>query len=305
MTKIDSRLLTAVLTIDDKKININDLHMTCNIVRVAAIKDNKCDLKIYNLNKDTRNYILSNASELYSKPNSPKKIPPSIEVYAGYLSTGLYKIFEGEITKASVGQRPDISLDIEAKTAQTARTLFVAKTYSQKINMKSILDDIAKTYNLILIFEATDRDIANYSFTGSLSQQIANLAIITNASIYIDNRNLIAQDKNIALENAVKVVNKKTGMLEVPFLNEYGVVVKTLFDGGLKLGGTLRLTSEENPTTDGDWVVKKLTYQLSNFDNDFYMQIESGIPAKKEKKAKKKKEASEIDIRANNVLRYL
>ena len=120
-----------------------------------------------------------------------------------------------------------------------------------------------------LIFEATDKNIGNYSYSGGKLKEIGKLNEAANVSAYIDDTNLIVRNRNTALQGYEFSISQENGMIGTPSINERGVTVKTLFNNDIIIGSLLNVTSLLNPNATGTWLVNKITYDLQNRESIF------------------------------------
>src|SRR5690606_14360833 len=129
---------------------------------------------------------------------------------------------------------------------------------------------LAQAENAILNFQATDKNIPNYSFGGSSSDQIKLLNSLGGINVFYDNGILYVKDSGKPLINAIKIVNSRTGMIGIPEFTEQGLKVKFLYDNQTLLGGTMRVQSEQYKAINGDYIIYKLGFELSTRETPFY-----------------------------------
>ena len=119
-------------------------------------------------------------------------------------------------------------------------------------------------------FEATDKNIANYSYSGSAAKQIDKISAFGGIDIFEDCGTLIVKDAGRPLKNISHTLSKDTGMIGIPELTEYGVRVKMLLTPSIKLGGQLDLVSEINPSLNGKYTIYQLGFDIASRDTPFY-----------------------------------
>lgn len=231
---------------------------------------NTCSVSIANLSRDVRNFILTETSP-FNKNRTPKKLI----VEAGRVSTGTARLFVGNITRSSPSQPPDIRLDLEAQTGAFKKGDLVARSGMAKEKLSEIAQRVAADLEAKLTFEASDKLIANYSFSGASLRQVNALAMAGNVDAYLDNETLVVKDRGKPLANRVKVINASTGMIGIPEATERGVKVRILFDLETDLGGQIDLTSELNPALNGSYTIYKIDFDLATRDTAWYLDIEA------------------------------
>lgn len=233
--------------------------------KYANPEQNDCTVTITNLKRQTRDFLVSEASPFNSNP-TPKRL--ILEV--GRVSTGLTRIFVGDITSAEPSLPPDIELTLVAKTANASKGKLTAKSAPAQSKLSAIAKSIADDMGLSLDFQAQDKNIGNYSHSGPELKQIDLLQQAGGVSAYVDDKNLVVKDAGRALKGRVRILNKTSGMVGLPKPTEKGLKVTFLIDADTVLGGMLRLESQMNPAADGDYVIEQLGFDVATHDAPFY-----------------------------------
>lgn len=275
MTVVDQRILRVGIEVSGQ-INWYEgsggfgLAITAKGNKGATDTQNTADVNIINLSKDVRNYILTETSP-FNKNRTPKKLI----IEAGRVSTGTARLFVGNITKSSPTQPPDIGLNMTAQTGAFKKGDVVARSGKARENLSEISGRVAKDLEANLTFEATDKQIANYSFSGATLRQVNALAEAGNVDAYLDDETLVVKDRDKPLKNRVKIIDNTTGMIGIPEATERGVSIKILYDLQTDLGGRVDLTSELNPALDGSYTIYKLDFDLASRETPWYWEIEA------------------------------
>jgi hypothetical protein len=268
--KIDLRVLRIGIEVSGEMRTFEGLAMTARGSKFGSETQNTCDIEILNLSKDVRNYILTETS-----PFNANKTPKRVIVEAGRVSTGTARLFVGEIISSSPTQPPDIGLSIRAQTGAFKKGELVARSMPAKEKLSSIAQKVADDIGATLEFEAADKFISNYSFSGAALRQVGALASAGNVDAFQDDEVLVVKDAGKPRKNRVKVVNASTGMIGVPEATERGVKVTVLYDLETDLGGRLDLTSELNPALDGSYTIYKVGFDLASRAEPWYYTIEA------------------------------
>lgn len=270
MDRIDQRVLRIGVEVDGEILWYEGLRITAKGDRAVTDTQNKCDVEISNLSRDVRNYLLTETSP-FNKNRTPKRL----FVEAGRVSTGVAQVFVGDIVSSSPTQPPDIGLRLKAQTGAFKKGELVARSGEAKEKLSAIAQRVADDLEAGLIFEADDKFIANFSFSGAALRQVGALAQAGAIDAYQDNGTLVVKNRGAPRRDVIKVVNLSTGMIGIPEATERGVRVKILYDLETDLGGLLRLTSELNPALDGDYTVYKMAFDLASRDLPFYWTLEA------------------------------
>jgi len=270
MAELDPRVLRIGIEVDGKIKQYEGLQITATGTKYANPNQNECEVKITNITKATHDYLLSETS-----PFNLNRTPKKLIVYAGRVSTGEAIVFEGDITNAVGSQPPDITVSIKAKTGNFQKGNIVGKNASPNSKLSSIAAGVAADLGLRLNFQATDKSIANYSHSGAALKQVDKLGTAGLVNAYINNGELVVKDMHVPLKNRARVLNIDTGMIGIPEFTEQGIKVKMLFDNQTDLGYGLEIKSIMNPAANGDYVVYKMSFELTNRDIPFYLVAEA------------------------------
>lgn len=266
----DKRLLRVGVEIGKEMRWYTDLQMSVSATKFANAIQNEATVKITNMRKDARDYILTETS-----PFNKNRVRKRIVVDSGRESTGYFRIFTGDIIAVSPGQPSDITLTFSCKSNQWDKGNIVSKSLANQAPLSRIAQQVADTLGVTLVFEAKEKNISNYSFTGAALRQVDKLVQVGKVNAYVDDDTLVVKDLDKSLENVSHVLSAESGLIGIPQLNEQGVQATMLLTPEIKLGGELELKSVLNPTANGKFSIFKLTYELANRDDPFYVIVEA------------------------------
>lgn len=243
--------------------------ITASGTKYANPIQNECEVKINNLDKATRDYILTETSPFNKNPVAKK-----LFVEAGRVSTGLSTVYEGDIVSAVGTQPPDIQICIKAKTGNFQKGNVISRSKSQT-KLSTIAQGVAGDLGLRLDFQAQDKQISNYSHSGAALKQVDRLGTTGAVDAYINNGVLVVKDLNIPLKARTRVLNLDTGMVGIPQFTEQGIKVQMLFDNQTDLGYGLDIQSVMLPAANGVYSVYKVGFELTSRDIPFYLIAEA------------------------------
>lgn len=275
MTDIDQRILRVGVEVDGEirwyeGSGGSGLAITAKGTKASTDTQNTADVNIINLSKDVRNFILTETSP-FNKNRTPKKLI----IEAGRVSTGVARLFVGNITKSSPTQPPDIGLNMTAQTGAFKKGDVVARNGKAKEKLSDIAKKVSEDLEANLVFEAQDKLIANYSFSGATLRQVNALAETGGVEAYLDDETLVVKERGKPLRNRVKIIDNSTGMIGIPEATERGVSVRILYDLQTEMGSRIDLTSELNPALDGSYTIYKIDFDLASRDVPWYLDIEA------------------------------
>ena len=238
--------------------------------KYANANQNDAEIKIANLDKATRDYLITETSP-FNK--SPKKKRVFVDVGRG--SYGTFRLFEGDITNAVPSQPPDVTLSFKALTGNSTKGVILSKAFGPSASLRSIAASVASTLGLALDFRAPDKQVANFSFSGAALRLVDRLGDTGGVSAFIDDDRLVVKPRVGPLPGSVRVLDEASGLVGIPEATEKGVKVKFLLDNTTTLGGSLILRSKVYPTLSGTYEIFKLSFDVSSDDTPFYYIAEA------------------------------
>lgn len=268
--EIDPRIVKIGIEIDGQIKYYEDLAITATGTKFANENENECEINITNLDKSTRDYLLTETSP-FNKNKSPKRII----IDAGRKSYGTNRIYIGDITSAKVSQPPDITISLKATTANDQKGNVVAKNQPGVANLSTIAQQVANELGLSLQFECRDKQLANYSFSGGCLKQVNKLGQAGGVSAFVDDNKLVMKDYGVPLSGRVKILDMDTGMIGIPEITEKGIKVTYLIDNDTTLGGALQIKSKINPAINGTYNIYKLGFNITSREVPFYYIAEA------------------------------
>ena len=266
---IDTRIVTLEIEVAGGLKRIEGASCVFTVSKTGNGVMNEADIKVANLAKHDRDYLISATSPL--KRLRERK---SVTLYAGYVSTGVARLFRGDITAASLTQPPDIWLQLKAKTGYFARGQVVSRQAPEQTALSALAAQVASDMDLRLDFQAGDKQVENYSFTGGNAFQVDKLGKAGLVNAYIDDDALVVTDDAVPLAGKMRRLSEESGMIGIPEITEQGIKVKMLFDTQTTIGTLLDVQSRLNPSADGRYVIHRLQYNGASRDTPFYIEAE-------------------------------
>src|SRR5690606_35160408 len=196
---LDPRIIKVSFDIGGKlKTYSSPFFITVNGTKYANALQNQASVIISNLNKETQDFILTETTPFNLNTN-----PKSITVEAGRQSYGTSVVYSGNIILSSVTQPPDVGVVLTCLTGNFLKTNVIATYQGCLSTLRQITNSLAQAENAILNFQATDKNIPNYSFGGSSSDQIKLLNSLGGINVFYDNGILYVKDSGKPLINAI------------------------------------------------------------------------------------------------------
>lgn len=282
--ELDPRIVRVSLEVDGKFQVYEGLDIRARGQKSANPLQNTCEVDISNLTAATRNQLLTETS-----PYNPDRKPRRMIVEAGRKSYGTTRLFYGEITSSSPSQPPDIGLNLKSQTGQHAKSKAVARSGTALQSHKALAQQIAGDLGVSLDYQAEDRQIANYSFTGSALRQVDALASAGGVDAFVDDETLIIKPRGTYRRGLVRVVDLDSGMVGIPEVTEKGIKVRMMLDNTTVIGGALSIKSKLNPAANGLYVIYGLDFEIASRDTPFYFVASCSRDGKEPKAPGEKK----------------
>lgn len=270
MAELDLRVVKISIEINGKTQVFSDLQMTAVGTKYANPLQNMAEISIDNLDKTTQDYLLTETS-IFNLNRTPKKIT----VEAGRQSWGTTKIYTGNIVSSRVTQPPDTRIILRCLTGNFYKGILIQQMQAGRASLLNIAKNAATSLNLSLDFQAQNKLINNYSFTGGAFAQVDAIGKLGSINAYVDNDTLVIKQANLPLSGTAKVISADTGMIGIPDITEQGLRVKYLIDNQTRLGGLLSVKSVIYPAVNGNYIIYKLSFDIASRDTPFYYIAEA------------------------------
>lgn len=274
---LDPRRLRVTISLEGAPIQEyeRDIAMSVRGTKYAAHIANVCEIRIANIDKPIRDKLLTEGTP-YAWLDPLKN---SVLIEAGRESIGLHQVYIGDITTVTVTQAPDIWLVIRSITGKQQKNETDTLSQNATTKFSVIANQVAKKLGVPLMFSAPDKDVANFSFSGSVDQMIAALGEVSyGVDAYFDDDRLVVKPRFDADTSEILEVNIRTGLVGIPEFVGYGVRCTILLTSEIHLGQRIRLSSQVYPAVDGDYVIFRLGFDLATRDSSFYYIVEAYNP---------------------------
>ncbi len=270
MNRFDPRIVRVNLEVDGAIKTYEGIAINASGSKYANSLQNECQIQLFNLDKQTQDYILTQTS-----PFTLNRTPKTVTLEAGRESYGTTKVYVGNVVSSYLSQPPDIAITLRCLTGNFQNGNILSRGQPSQISLFQVSRQLAQDLNTTLTFQATNRNLSNFLYSGSLSGVVEKLAFTGGVSVFIDNNSLVVKDINKPISNTLSIISQETGMIGIPEITELGVRVRFLVNNTAKLGGALQVISVKNPAANGIYVIYKLLFEISNRDTPFYYIAEA------------------------------
>ena len=263
--QIDPRLVRVTIMINGVSKVYENVFISAVGVKYANPLQDEAEVTIYNLDRTTQDYILTETSP-YNTDRSPK----TVIVEAGRQSYGTTVIYTGNIIYSSVTQPPDVGVVLYCLTSNVLKANIISRFQPGIVTVSEIAAAVAQDAGVFLSFQGTDKNVSNYSYAGSTLQQLEVLAAMGAYNVFIDGDTLYVKNQGDPLNGTLRNLSASTGMIGIPQFTERGVRVKFFVDNKTVIGGGVNLVSEIYPSVNGVYVIYQLAFQITNRLTPFY-----------------------------------
>lgn len=239
---------------------LDNLRMSARITKSGMLHGD-LDIRVYGLRLSVMNQLNRVGVQL-------NVIPPNlVEVYAGDDTNGYASVFQGTFQHAFMDARgaPDVAFLVHAKTGAYESGMSVApSSYSGPVDVATILKNLAA--KMSLTFEnhlTTPVILRNPYLPGSPRNQALAAAYAAGVVVLFDDDKLVVYPQNGARGTTALDVNPQSGMKGYPTFDQLGIVVDTLFNRGITMGGIINVTSSVTPAN-GPWVLYRIDHYLES-----------------------------------------
>lgn len=241
------------------------LRINASGTKYASAMQNECTVTIDGLSRDVRDYILAETS-----PYMMRRRPQRIILEAGRVSTGVHRLFSGDVISSAISEPPDVRLTLTAKTGAWAAGRVVSDSGPPLEQLSSVARRAAELCEVGLSFEATEKNIACFTYSGGAIGMIDALQQAGGVRAFIDDEVLYVTDQDRPVRGRHRILTMDTGMVGIPKPTLRGVDVKYIIDGESSVGGALTIESVMNPSVNGTYTIYQLSFEVSSHDDPFF-----------------------------------
>jgi hypothetical protein len=268
---LDPRIVKLNIEVNGKtKTYSSPMNIRATGTKYGNALQNDCTVTIMNLDRATQDFILTETS-----PYTLNRTPKTVILEAGRESYGTAVIYRGNVIKSIVSQPPDIGVTLTCLTGNFLKGNIITRNQSGSATLEAICRGVSQDTSTILNFQATNKNVGNYSFGGGALNQVELLNSMGGVNAFIDDDTLIVKDALIPLTGITRVLSAETGMIGIPEFTEQGIKVKMLIDNQTKLGAGLQINSVQYPAANGQYVIYKLGFDIASRDVPFYYIAEA------------------------------
>ncbi len=236
---------------------IEGLRVECQIEKNGHPAKNKAKLKIYGMLQEDMNTLTT----------PPKKVlavrKNLVQVRAGD-GTGMSLVFEGEMTGAwaKYHSPPNLYFQVEALAGFfPAIHPATPKSYQGSASVTAILATLALEMQYIFENNGVNTQLSNPYLAGTAFNQAATVANAANLEFGIDDGVMFVAPRGTPRKGTAPLVSAATGLIGYPEFGKKGIKIRTLWNPGIVLGGSIVVESAVT-VANGTWKVNALKTHL-------------------------------------------
>ncbi len=262
------RVIKIGIEVNGEVVEYTNSIITVTGTKFASSSKDEATITIENVRREIMDYLITNTSPFVKDPKRS-----SIYVLAGRDNWGVTEFYTGDIVGAFAVGVPDRTLTLKCLTGGFKRGNIISRSADGIQKLSVIAQGIADDNELTLRMNVSDKNISGYSFIGASINQVDKLAEIADCQVFVDGKELILKKYTQGRTDDVRVLNPDdiVGHIEP---NEYGIKLTMLYDQVTNIGSRVQVNSGISAIFNGEWIVYKMAYNLTNHDKPFYLTVE-------------------------------
>lgn len=198
--------------------------------------------------------------------NSAVMYKNSVLIAVGDDGSALTTIYNGTIWQswADFNQLPDSALNIAAVGGLAASLKPVnATSFPGSADVGTIMQQLATLADVGFVNNGVSVQLSNPYFPGTALAQIRECAQAANINYTIDNGVLQIWPKGGVRSGSIPIVSPQTGMVGYPAFSSNGLMLTTVFNPSVVIGGVIQVQSSLMAAT-GKWIVTQVSHSLES-----------------------------------------
>jgi len=190
MSALDPRIVNVTIQVSGgTKTYSAPLMITATGTKYANALQNEAEIILTNLDRETQDYILTETS-----PYNRNRTLKTVTLEAGRQSYGTAVVYRGNVVTSRITQPPDIGIVLKCLTGNFIKGNILARNQAGQVSLKQLSSQIAQDTGTLLNFQATDKNIGNYNFSGASPNQINILNSFGGINAFIDDDTLVVKN---------------------------------------------------------------------------------------------------------------
>ena len=245
--------------------------------KFAGVQSDTCTVKISNLTRAQKNWLLTIASPL-TTAQQPGRKPVLVTLSVGRENDfPPFLLFQGYCWASHVTMPPDIGIVLTSTTNNYQASALQPQNFGALTTVAIIAAQIAAQYHKTLNIKPGDgvKQVANFQYTGGLQAALNKLARVSGMRVQCSHDVLSLYNIGETVNGAQSFsLNTSTGMVGIPEVTESGVKAMCLIRPEPKIGGPIKIQSSVNPSINNQpFFISTLNYHVTNRDDPFWYEL--------------------------------
>ncbi|MFZ2387380.1 MAG: hypothetical protein WAW69_06200 [Polaromonas sp.] len=241
-------------------VTLTGLRVSAQMVDYNGDAQGTLQLRIFGLTLETANQLTAIGPVMEERRNN------RITVTAGEDGGAMATVYQGTIDSAfgDFNGAPDVVFNVVALAAAFEAVKAVpARDYGGGVDAAVIMADLAKTMGMVFENNGVSVILTDRTYNGTALEQVKECARDARINYTIEMGKLAIWPKRGYRAGEPVKVSPETGMVGYPSFSSQGIVLTTLFNPDVRLGGRVSVTSELTPAC-GLWNVYKIAHVLES-----------------------------------------
>lgn len=235
------------------------LRASARMVKAGGPSMGSADIRVYGMSMSLMNQLSTLGLRVVQVPRD------IVTVKAGDEGSVLSTVYVGNVQNAyaDFGGAPDVPFIISGQVALASAAISATPTsFKGTANAADIMSGLAARAGLQFSNDGVKVQLSNQYLAGTLREQM--LKVVENANIEwnaCENGIVAIWPKNGARGGLIPLISPDTGMIGYPTYTAEGIMLRTIFNPSVGLGGKIKVQSSLEPAS-RTWAVFGLSHEL-------------------------------------------
>lgn len=245
-------------------VKLSGLRVSAEVTKAGGPSQGSLEMRIWGMTLSKMQDLSTLGFEFFN--GNPLYNNNSVILEAGDDENGMGAVFYGTIHAAWVDFQgmPDCPFHITANIRLWNDLKPASSTsYRGLVDVATILSGMCEIAGYHFINDGVTTKFENVYYPGTIGDQIRRVCQHANINFAIEPPNLTIWPKGSARGGKIPLISEDTGMILSPVFTRSGLVVTTLFNPSIVIGGNVRVESKLQPAN-GTWNVLHLSHTLDS-----------------------------------------
>lgn len=242
------------------EVTLSGLRVSANMASYNGDAQGQLQLRVFGMPLDLINHLTTIGPVMTQRRNN------RITVTAGEENGVMATVYEGTIDAAfgEFQSAPEVVFNVIALAAAfQAVEPTVSSAYPGSVDASVIMSNLAKTMGFVFENNGVSVMLTDRTYSGSALTQVKECARDANINYTIERGKLAIWPKSSNRSGLPVEISPATGMVGYPSFSGNGIVLTTLFNPDLILGGQVKVTSDLT-VANGIWNIFSINHAIES-----------------------------------------